>query len=161
MRLNLGCGPNPIMGFINLDRSPAWGSWFFEEGLPFIADDSIAGVTVSHALMYVSPLEILGVLGEIKRVLVPVVGILRITEDDTEHPDSPRAGGFPGAALMTGPRMMRELLETVDFAVYDVGPGDSWFADQSLCQSLHGEPPKVFFIEGVKRSINPEPDDRA
>jgi glycosyltransferase involved in cell wall biosynthesis len=56
LRLNLGCGSpgtrswHPMPGFVNLDKALGWR---FEDGLHRFPDGTVAGITISHALMYV------------------------------------------------------------------------------------------------------------
>lgn len=170
LRLNLGCGApgkrswHPMRGLVNLDKALGWR---FEDGLPDIADGSVHGITVSHALMYVAEKAWPTVLGEFARVLRPG-GVVRITEDNTEHPDSRTYGtgwrGSEPAATLTGPAMARRHLEAAGFTVYDVDAGTTRYVDESLRQSQHGEEPHVFYIEGVRESsvlFEPHADDGA
>lgn len=167
LRLNLGCGNpsdrswHPIDGFVNLDK--CFG-WCFEDGLKDYADSSVAGITVSHALMYVDRVDWPFVCREFARVLAPG-GVVRITEDETIDPASSRRGGWKGsqpAVTLTSPSFVREHLEASGLIVFDVSAGESNFRDLSLCQQQHGDPPDVFFIEGVKPSgvlFSPHNDD--
>lgn len=169
LRLNLGCGRpfarswHPIAGLVNLDK--AFG-WRFEDGLPRFADRSVAGITVSHALMYVAEKDWRRVLREFARVLAPG-GVVRITEDDTEDPRSSRRGGWKGsepAVTLTGPRMARRHLEAAGFTVYDVDRGSTRFRDGTLMQAQHGDAPDCFWIEGVREAavlFAPHNDDEA
>ena len=91
-RLNLGYGEHRLRGFVNLDKTDGWT---FESGLKNFAAASVAGITISHALMYVHEKDIPFVISELHRVLVPG-GILRITEDDTQNPESLAFGGWRG-----------------------------------------------------------------
>lgn len=167
LRLNLGCGTpdtrswHPMPGLVNLDRSLGWR---FEDGLGDYVDGSVAGITVSHALMYVDEGRLPYVLGEFARVLEPG-GVLRITEDNTEHPESSRRGGWRGsepAVTLTGPRMMRRHLEAVGFTVHDVPETVTHFRDSSLRQAQHGAAPDCFWIEGIRECavlFEPHADD--
>jgi glycosyltransferase involved in cell wall biosynthesis len=155
LRLNLGCGTqstrswNPIPGLVNLDKSLGWR---FEDGLGDFIDRSVAGITVSHALMYVAEADWPAVCREFARVLVDG-GVVRITEDSTADPRSRRLGGWQGsepAVTLTSPAFVRAQLERTGLAVTDVTRETTQFADRSLCQAQHGEAPDVFFIEGVK-----------
>ena len=166
-RLNLGCGCkgmrswHPMPGLINLDKSLGWR---FEDGLGDFITGSVAGITVSHALMYVQDADWPRVFEEFARVLAPG-GVLRITEDDTENPASSRIGGWKGsepAVTLTGPSMVRAHMERAGFTVYDVDKETSRYRDRSLCQAQHGEVPNVFFIEGVRDNavlFSPHADD--
>lgn len=159
LRLNLGCGtPNtrswhPMPWFVNLDKSL---DWRFEDGLADFVDGSVAGITISHALMYVAEPDWPRVFAEFARVLQPG-GVIRITEDETKDPQSARhPHGWQGsqpAVTLTHPAMVRSALERAGFVAYDVSATTTHFADQSLCQAQHGEAPTVFFIEGVRPSV--------
>lgn len=169
LRLNLGCGTpgalswHPMPGLINLDKSIGWR---FEDGLRDFADATVAGITVSHALMYVRDHDLPPVFAEFARVLEPR-GVLRITEDDTTNPASRRFGGWKGsesAVIQTDARKIRALMESAGFTVYDVDAGRTMYRDDSLRQAQHGEPPDVFFIEGVREVtvlFEPHADDGA
>ena len=167
LRLNLACGvPNteswhPIAGFVNLDKSLGWK---FQDGFGEFATGTVAAITESHGLMYAPETDWPAFLRECYRVLAPG-GVLRITEDDTVHPDSPRRGGWRGSdpfVSLTDPEKMRRYVEAAGFTVYDVGPNSSRYVDRSLIQANHGEPPAVFHVEGVKQScvlFTPHNDD--
>lgn len=169
LRLNLGCGTpdtdswHPLPGFVNLDRSLGWR---FEDGLGDFVDGSVAGITTSHALMYVALADWPQAFAEFARVLRPG-GVLRITGDDTSDPRSARYGGWRGsepAVTLTDPRMVRRYLENAGFTAHDVTAHATRFQDRSLCQAHHGQPPDVFFIEGVRECsllLSPHSDDEA
>lgn len=156
LRLNLGCGrPNhdswhPLTGCVNLDRHTGW---LFEEGLPQFETGSVAGVSISHALMYLPEGLWPFVFKEISRVLKPG-GVVRITEDDAMNPASSRFGGWRGsepAITLTSAAKLRSHLESLGLRVFDVAESVTHYPDRSLCQAFHGTEPDVFFIEGVKR----------
>ena len=146
--LNLGCGPNPLDGFVNLDLP----DWRFEDGLPY-PDESIEAITVSHALMYVDQEFWPFVFSEFARVLEPR-GVVRITEDATDDPKSQRFGGFHEAVTLTTADLVLSHIGDAGmfgFLMNDDGVSQTtMFRDFSLCQSWHGKPPKVFFVEGLK-----------
>lgn len=169
LRLNLGCGtPNtrswhPIRGLVNLDKSLGWR---FEDGLNDFLDASVAGITVSHSLMYVALADWPRVFAEFARVLQPG-GVLRITEDDATNPASSRRGGWKGsqpAVTLTDAAMVRQHMEAAGFMVHDVTAEQTCFEDDSLRQAQHGEAPDVFFIEGVRERavlFSPHADDES
>lgn len=144
-KLNLGCGINKLDGFENLDIENGWS---FEKG-PWPHYGTVDAITISHAIMYVSEADLKKVMYELYKCL-KFYGVLRITEDNTEHPLSPRKEGYDGYAVKTGPVMMRKYLEQAGFEVHDVKPHETRYNDNSLIQNLHGEPPKVFHMEAVK-----------
>lgn len=167
LRLNLGCGNpadrswHPMAGMVNLDKALGWS---FEDGLGDFVAGSVAGITVSHALMYVALADWPRVFREFVRVLAPG-GVLRITEDDTTDPNSARLGGWKGsqpAVTLTDAAMVRAHLQAAGLRVYDLAEGQTQYRDGSLRQAQHGAPPNVFFIEGVKPSavlFSPHADD--
>lgn len=144
-KLNLGSGKNELAGFENLDIE---NGWTFESG-PWPDYGTVDAITVSHALMYVSEPRLTTVLYEMFKCL-KFNGILRITEDNTEDDQSERRDGYPGHVVKTGPKMMRKYLESVGFEVHDVTPTETLYDDDSLIQSFHGDPPKVFYMEARK-----------
>jgi hypothetical protein len=144
VKLNLGSGAHPVEGFDNLDLP----SWEWGNALPY-GVESVEAVTISHALMYCKPELLFAVLADIWRVLVPS-GIVRITEDDTFDPASERFGGAPDARLLTGIVQMSNALRSAGFIADWLMPDQTNFGDTSLIQRWHGEPPKIFHIEGIK-----------
>jgi len=148
-RLNLGCGDHPLPGFINLDKE---SGWTFESGLPDFAAESVGGITISHALMYVAETRIPFVLSEFYRVLAPG-GVVRITEDDTQNPEGFAFGGWRGDCpfvTLTSPSIVAGWLARAGFEVRHVDENVTFFRDRSLCQSVHRGSPHVFFIEGIR-----------
>ena len=142
-KLNLGCGDKKLDGFKNLDKP-----WTFEKGLPY-KSGRIEAITISHALMYVREDDYPEVFAEFHRVLRPG-GIVRITEDCTDDPKSERFGGYPGATTLTTLEKMKKYLLGAGFSVRRVSKDTTFFKDQSLLQKIHGDEPRVFFIEGIK-----------
>ena len=150
IKLNLGSKYRKLPGFDNLDK--LFG-WYFQEGLPQYADQSVDGITISHALMFLTPSELRTFAKEMNRVL-KYGGVVRITEDDTENPLSTMYGTGnikSGPRCLTGPQMMRKTLESAGFKVYDVGKDQTYFTDKSLIQAYRGGAPERFFMEGVKQ----------
>lgn len=149
MRLNLGCGPFPLKGYINLDMNP---DWRMEDGLPY-AGASVEAITISCVMYAVREDDYPHVFCEFYRALNPG-GVVRITDGDTENPAS-KFYGKPyesdyGPTVLTGPRMMRNHMEDAGFTVYDMTATTTMSGDDSILQDRHGNPPDVFFIEGVK-----------
>lgn len=150
LKLNLGCKRRKLPGFDNLDK--IYG-WYFQDGLPQYDDSTVDGITISHALMFLNIFELETFMREMWRVL-KIGGVVRITEDDTENPLSityQTGCVASGPRCLTGPKMMREMLEKTGFTVYDVDRTATHFVDTSLMQAYRGGPPKYFFMEGIKR----------
>ena len=146
MKLNLGCGPRVLDGFVNLDLTDGW---MFEDGLSY-EDGGVEAITISHAL-YLLPLEHWpAAFAEFARVLEPG-GILRVTEDATDDRASERYGGFHDAVTLTSVGLVMTHMELAGLKrVSPVPPWHSGFRDESLIQQHHGKPPKIFHVEGVK-----------
>ncbi|MEQ1749543.1 MAG: methyltransferase domain-containing protein [Prosthecobacter sp.] len=81
--LHLGCGRLNVPGFVNVDARPHAHIHHLStvEKLPFIEDETVDLVYVSHCLEHISHLKVSAVLKEWKRVL-KVGGCLRIAVPD-------------------------------------------------------------------------------
>ena len=162
IKLNFGIGYHPIAGFINLEfnleyieRSRSEDCDVREcdlrDGLGMFNDGSADAATISHTLMYLKDEEYLKFLTEVYRVL-RAGGVFRVTEDNCEHPNcGEHRLPWPDKISVTGPKMMRVELKKAGFEVHDVGPDETLWADKSLIQRFHGDPPRVFHMEGVKK----------
>lgn len=85
-RLNLGCGPRILPGWINADRRPAPGVAVcgdFRDGLP-LADGGIDYAVAMHLLQDFAWGDIPPLLADVRRVLKPG-GILRIGVPDLDR----------------------------------------------------------------------------
>ncbi len=83
--LNVGCGPVPASGFVNLDYCWVPGvdvCWDITNSLPF-PDAVFAGVFSEHCLEHITFDQCLGVLREMRRILRPG-GRLRLAIPDAE-----------------------------------------------------------------------------
>src|SRR5947207_14468139 len=85
-RLNWGCGPHPVPGWINSDLIEGPGieiSGDIRDGLP-LATDSIQYISSMHALQDLGFLDTVPALHELRRVLEPS-GVLRLGLPDLER----------------------------------------------------------------------------
>lgn len=145
--LHLGCDDDIIPSFLNFD--PKLNGWRFQDGLGFLQNCSVDGITISHAFQCVEPGQVGFVLCEFFRVL-RVGGVLRITDDNTELVTSKRYQELvPGAKIYMGPNIMREDLEGVGFTVVDQ-PRDQSLSSNPWMIRAHRPDDYVFFIEGIK-----------
>lgn len=142
MKLNLGCGPRRLDGFVNLDLKDGWS---FQDGLGDFDDATVDGITVSHALMYVPIADWPVVFAECARVLKPG-GVMRVTEDATDDRRSDRFGGWRDAVTLTSRSLVKTHMEIAGLEVSRKRKP----TDGSLVQAWHGVPPKVFAVEGLK-----------
>ena len=146
MKLNLGCGDKPLIGFDNLDKETGW-TW--EAGLPY-DDETVEAITISHTLMYVEDRHMAYIFKELYRVLKIDV-VVRITEDATDDPLSMRYNGHPEAVSMTSQEKTVCLMIQAGFRKLAVCSADNtMYKNSELLQDYHGGRPKVFFVEGQK-----------
>jgi len=83
-KLHIGCGKNPLDGWINIDVYPAPLAMNVLWGLPF-ADGSVQYVFVSHLLEHLFyPRDVKPFLAEVLRVLAPG-GVVRVVVPDIEQ----------------------------------------------------------------------------
>lgn len=152
IKLNLGCGDRRLPGFVNLDERFGWR---FQDGLGAYGDGTVDAVTLSHTLMYVPLTDWPAVYRELARVLRPG-GIIRITEDDMEHPRSRSyQGARPGhrrttGCTLTGPDLVQVHLEQAGLVPHRLGADETLWHDKTLLQQNYGDPPDVFFMEARK-----------
>lgn len=84
--LNLGCGPQPLSGWVNVDisRGPDVDIvWDLSRSLPF-ADESCSVIFCEHMIEHLSRNDGAGFLHECFRVLQPG-GVLRLSTPDAER----------------------------------------------------------------------------
>ena len=83
-KLHIGCGKNPLDGWVNIDVYPAPLAMNVLWGLPF-ADSSVQYVFVSHLLEHLFfPRDVKPFLAEVRRVLAPG-GVIRVVVPDIEQ----------------------------------------------------------------------------
>jgi predicted SAM-dependent methyltransferase len=83
-KLHIGCGKNPLDGWVNIDVYPAPLALNVLWGLPFV-DGSARYIFVSHLLEHLFfPRDVKPFLAEMRRVLAPG-GIVRIVVPDVEQ----------------------------------------------------------------------------
>ena len=77
VKLNLGSKYRRLKGFDNLDKIFGWR---FQDGLPQYQDDSVDGITISHAVMFLTMDELRVFIKEMYRVLKKgeLSGLLRM-----------------------------------------------------------------------------------
>ena len=84
LKVHIGCGPSAIEGFVNIDVYPAPLSMNVNWGLPF-EDASVRYVYLSHVLEHLFfPRDVMPLLAEVKRVLLPS-GVVRIIVPDVQQ----------------------------------------------------------------------------
>lgn len=158
--LNLGCGApgleswHPLPGCLNLDRRLSNGAaWRFEDGLPQFDTNTVDGITISHALSCLEEVYWPPFLRDCRRVL-KVGAVLRITDGNTEHPQSVNYRrlwrGTDNACTYTGPVMAWMYLEKAGLRPYTVTARRTRSRFPVLKQSFHAGKPHCFWIEGVK-----------
>ena len=139
--LNLGSGEHRLEGFEN--RDILYDGWKFEGGLDEYEDNSVDGITISHALYRVEEKDYPNVFSEFYRILKPG-GIIRITEDDTRHWE------WHDRKTDTTPTMFGSYFKKAGFKqIYKLKETDSFYEKGLLRQNYH---PRAisFFIEAIK-----------
>lgn len=85
-RLNWGCGPKPVPGWLNADARPAPGVELcgdIRDGLP-LPDDGLEYIVSIHALQELPYLDVVPALQQLRRVLQPG-GVLRLSLPDLDR----------------------------------------------------------------------------
>jgi predicted SAM-dependent methyltransferase len=86
MCVNLGCGPTPLEGWVNVDLARSEHVdviWDLRRGLPF-ADESCALIFSEHVIEHLAREDAEALLNECHRVLEPG-GVLRLSTPDAER----------------------------------------------------------------------------
>ena len=161
--LNLGCQDDLSTDWIGLDARPFRRGeiesvmWDFATGLAFAEDATVDGVTVSHALMYLTAPTVRRFMQEAYRVLKPD-GVLRVTEDDARvH----IADECHYTRFYTDPDSVFALMRDAGFEPALVDPDTSYGDIATVKRKLHmkawdedawrsGRPSAIFFTEGLK-----------
>ena len=155
-QLNIGCNKFPLDGWLNLDiEARAIRATFADSGevAPEIyrfdlresfnlPDNSVDAITISHVLVTIEEQHIVRCLNECYRVLKGG-GVARFTEDDDDH------FYFPSTTYFT-PAKMREMVGQAGFRAEIMDRHATNYSNSSICVDFHGDPPKCFFVEGVK-----------
>lgn len=142
MIVNLGSGRYPLTRAVNLDLQNGWDA---REGLPFY-DGTVDAITISHFLMYLTWGEIDWLLADAHRATKPFA-LVRVTEDDTVFPENVWDGAV---TLLTAASTVDALTRAGFTPAAEVGPKETRWRDDALVQNWHGDPPKVFHVEGVR-----------
>jgi SAM-dependent methyltransferase len=175
-RLNLGCGPRPVAGWVNADREPFHGidvHGDLRTGLP-IDSGRFEWVVAIHVLQDLAWPDIPGALAEVKRILKPG-GVLRLALPDLDRAiDAYRRGDadyffIPDEdARAVGAKLVTQIIWygsvrtpfTLDFACECLA--DAGFREIGACafgQTRHGEAGiaeldnrerESFFVEALK-----------
>ena len=103
IKLNLGSKYRKLPGFDNLDK--LFG-WYFQEGLPQYADQSVDGITISHALMFLTPSELRTFAKEMMMEKFEVKQEYKDTEGDP-HIKSKRRQTAQEIAYQEGPSTVK------------------------------------------------------
>jgi glycosyltransferase involved in cell wall biosynthesis len=84
LKINLGCGPRIVNGWINLDRAPLPGAHFWDgsRGIPSEAD-TISLIYSEHFIEHLSLQDGMNLLRECVRVLCPG-GVMRVSTPDIQ-----------------------------------------------------------------------------
>jgi predicted SAM-dependent methyltransferase len=175
-RLNWGCGRSPAPGWLNSDRNRGKGidiAVDIRDGLP-IATDSLDYVFSMHALQEVPLLDLVPVLRELHRVLMPG-GALRLCLPDAEKgirayiqkdrdyfqvpdQDARSLGGkfvthmlwYGHSRVLFTPDFIEELLEEAGFArVAHVAYRETASAHPEIVE-LDDRPRESLFVEAFK-----------
>ena len=150
--LNIGSGVRPFEGFVNIDvnvlqRPDMWLD--VRHGLPF-PDQSVDRIYTCHALEHFYPDDLVGLLREIRRVLVPDGGIRLLVPDMgilIERYLARRADllpDFPRPYRSLGGRLQNQLFcdgqhkTGWDFTFADEILREQGFRDVALCKSGQG-----------------------
>lgn len=177
LRLNIGCGPNPLAGWVNVDVARGPGIdvvWDLRHGLPF-PDESCAVVFGEHVIEHMPKEAAAALAREAWRVLQPG-GVLRLSTPDAgrylrsyagdrEFLNHPNFGGPAETALERVNQMMREggqhlwAYDAESLLLLLGRAGFSSVAEQEFGRSLHplmagidteGRAFETLYVEAVK-----------
>ena len=164
MKLHLGCGRVIIPGWVNVDRIPSTNGWEKDDMLrasitqvdlrqpwPW-KTNSVELITISHLLYCMTKEEKQHIIESCYRVLEPIVGIVRITEDDYASTASKYREVLHHNAPepMLKSNVIAMLVKAGFMCVHQLGPSETLADDPMILQHRHADPPAVFFLEAQK-----------
>lgn len=150
MILHLGCNGDLRPGCLNLDKRQ--NGWEFETDLYPFPDQSVMGITISHAIQCVRHGKLREVFKQFARILHPD-GLLRITDDETNDPASSRyRKRAPGAMWDTGLEITKELLQSSGMFAWSCRGNDTNFYTDILMINHRAGKDFPYFVEGGIRS---------
>ncbi len=165
MKLHLGCGKIVLPGWTNVDTIPSTQKWERNPKLankihnvnlilrwPWVSE-SVRLITVSHLLYCFDDNQRGNLIEESYRVLKPG-GILRVTDDDNDHPSSKyHERKHHNAKERLSKVLMIAIMVQAGFEVLEMSHGLTQADDPLIMQDLHKhapEYPACFFIEAMK-----------
>jgi ubiquinone/menaquinone biosynthesis C-methylase UbiE len=151
MKLNLGSGDILLPEFNNLDLKDGFD---MGNGLPDFPNESVDGITISHAVSQVDSKYYPLLFSELYRVLKKG-GVVRIADDNhNQTPERIKELNFDNPTVLgkTSPTVTRACLEDAGFMVFDVNFDETYYSDKSLIQVNYNRVDKdiYFHIEGIK-----------
>ena len=89
LKLDLGCGKYPKLGFLGVDSGPTSGAQIKQDVMEYLGsldEGTVSEVHASHFLEHFEPKGLLNLLNEVNRVLVPG-GMLDVTVPHFSNPE--------------------------------------------------------------------------
>lgn len=165
MKLNLGCG-NAVLTdpeWINVDRKPSTQGW---EHNPYAVlhvscvdlsyrwpwgDMTVELISISHLLYCMDWISKGHIISEAARVLRRS-GIIRITDDDNDHPQSLyHTKLHHNSVERTSKAKILEVMRDLNLYPVELPAHFTYAMDKRILIDLHNDGPAVFFLEGQKR----------
>lgn len=155
-RLNLGCGTNPLTGWLNVDYDESCGPDLVHDlhnPLPF-QDNTVDEILISHTLMYFTKEELANVLADCYRVL-KVQGIIRITEDNVflKYRDEEQQKQY-GHGHLVSRLKMKDMMKSAGFVNVeraDPFPEVPWHLNAPMFYPLPSGKEAVYFLKATKK----------